>query len=53
MDSELRYADKIEPFVEPLVESGMQLVDLMKTIANMNSTTDIEVLLALIMESAL
>ena len=52
MDSALRYADTIEPFVEPLVESSMQLVDLMKTIAQINSTTDTEELLALIMETA-
>jgi signal transduction histidine kinase len=42
----------IESFIESWVESSVKLVDLMKAIANINSTLDIEEVLALIMESA-
>jgi len=52
LDDVLRYVDTIESFIEPWVESSVKLVDLMKAIANINSTLNIEELLALIMESA-
>ena len=52
MENVLRCVDTIESFIEPWVESSVKLVDLIKAIANINSTLQIEEVLALIMESA-
>ena len=52
MDDVLKYVDTIESLIGPWIASSVKLVDLMKAIANINSTLNIEELLALIMESA-
>ena len=52
MDDVLKYVDTIEYLIGPWIASSVKLVDLMKAIANINSTLNIEELLALIMESA-
>ena len=52
LDNALRYVDTVESFIKPWIDSSVKLVDLMKVIANINSTLDIGELLALIMESA-